>query len=326
MAEKIFFYNNKTGKPISEETIKSAFEDKVPLKDVSVANQNMMKESQTPNVPEQIPITETPKKPEFEFFNMVNAHSNRVKSGLEVPHEPTNNQPEVSKDDAKTRMYYRACNTSVGISPDDPKILPKRDRNRKRPIARTVVSLSLAGIIAISGYTIATKIASKVEDNKALSTTRQTITQTAYNTSNPSYGIVKNNTHRTDDNQGFWYDNYAIAEDIIDLLPDSAFDATLYTVYLDMGPNVSNAYIDNFGRVISACGQIASPSDDPIAYSRTSDCHSFEDFARKNGYVDENGEPSMEVYQKFGMEAVRNYQAYGINAISDEAPQLGGRQ
>ena len=318
------FYDSKTGERIPDEIIKKAFAGEIKLENVNIANRNM---TQVPK--ESVTIEETkkadtpaPEKSKFEFFRMVNEHSDMVKAGLEKPFEPVSNKPEITKEDGKTKMYYKACNTSIITSPSDANNLSKRNRNNKRPVAKTVISLCMAGIIVISGLYGVKKVSNKIEESKSIAAVHHSISEVAYNTSSSSTNIVKNNTHPTDDRQGFWYDNYAIAEDMINLLPDDAFDATLYTVYLDMGPNVSNDYVDNFGRVISACGRIASPSDDPIAYSRTNDCHNFEDFARKNGFVDENGEPSMEAYQKFGLEAVKSYH----NFLTEEEPQLGGRQ
>lgn len=333
------FYDSKTGERIPDEIIKKAFAGEIKLDNVNIANRNMTNNVQPLKeehpAPEVLHVSEdtkkAQKKPEFEFFKMVNDHADRVRAGFEKPYEPVSNKPEITKEDAKTRMYYKALNASIVISPADKSKLPKRDRNRKKAISKTIISLFLVLLIAICGYVVAKRIANKIDQNQAISDTKESIAS-IMSTANDSTitSIVKHNTHPTNDHQQYWYDNYAIAEDIINLIPDAAFDAALYTVYLDMGSNVSNEYIDNFGRVISSCGRLASPSDNPIAYARTSDCHGFEDFARKNGYVDENGEPSMEAYNAFGLSAAKDYQKYGKMAVnnnmSEEKPQFGGRQ
>lgn len=89
-----------------------------------------------------------------------------------------------------------------------------------------------------------------------------------------------------------------------------------------MGPNVENLYIDNFGRLISSLGRLASPEQNPTAYQRTAECQNFEDFARRNGYVDENGEPSYKAYEEFGMQAIKDYQASLKNVTMENATIL----
>ena len=339
------FYNSKTGERIPDEIIQKAFAGEIKLDNVSIGNRNMannqpVSKMESP-IPESSKTTEEPKKEqttqEFEFFKMVNDHADDVKvkdilkNYEHATHRDTNprtpQKPEIKRNDSGTTLYYHALNASIDISKAEqsPKNLPKRDRNRKSKIGTTIIALALTGIITITAYTGIEHVVKKANEGKNLSDTRESIS-TLLSDSQDSTSIVKRHTYRTDDKQGFWFDNYAMAEDIINILPDSAFDAALYTVYLDMGQNVSNEYIDNFGRVISACGRIASPSDDPIAYSRTNNCHNFEEFARKNGFVDENGEPSMEAYKAFGLTAIKSYQNFGINAINDEAPEFGGRQ
>ena len=334
------FYNSKTGERIPDDLIKKAFAGEIKLDNVSIGNRNMGSTSPVQE-PEIAKVEETPKKvqeePEFEFFKMVNDHADDVKarevlSSYEaVTHRDTNprtpQKPEVKRNEAGTTLYYKALNASISLSKgDEPsKNLPKRDRNRKSKIGTTIIALALTGIITITAYAGIEKVAKKVNEGKDLSATRESIS-TVLSDSNDSTSIVKRHTHRTDDKQGFWFDNFAMAEDLINKLPDEAFDAALYTIYLDMGRNVSNEYIDNFGRVINACGTIASPSDDPIAYSRTNNCHNFEEFARKNGFVDANGEPSMEAYKAFGITSVKSYHNFGVNVVTEEGPEMGGRQ
>ena len=98
-----------------------------------------------------------------------------------------------------------------------------------------------------------------------------------------------------------------------------------------MGPNAENAYIDNFGRVISAVGRLASPDENPLAYARTSGCNSFEDFAIKNGFVDESGLPSREKYIEFGKTAIELYYEYlqacaNGNYLDEGTTDFGGRK
>ena len=126
--------------------------------------------------------------------------------------------------------------------------------------------------------------------------------------------LLTRHTHRTNDYQNYWFDNYGIAEDILEL-PDEAFDAFMYALYDEMDYNRENGYIDNWSTVINYVGQSADPQEDPLAFARANGCSNFEDYLIKNGWVTETGEPSVEAFEKWGKFAVNQYHDYLENMV-----------
>lgn len=249
---------------------------------------------------------------------------------LDIPFDFTKRR-ETNKSNAdmlKEKCYENARRKSA--TPNKQSV--QRQRQHRKAVSRTVIMIGLTAIITIAAYIGANKLAEKMTDNYQMNKATNAVT-TLVTGLDKWHGptIVSRNTHRTENFQGFWFDNSAIASDILEMTPDAAFDATLYTVYNDMGVNVKNDYIDNFSRVISALGKGADPEKNPLAYARTSGCTTFEEFAIKNGLVDETGAPSKEKYIEFGKNAVAMYYEYLQNAARgpvDENgdPELGGRK
>ena len=333
----MIFYDRETGKVINDEIAKILSErrsldsilrngtkvgiiarDKAVILNGVVQNvANDFQSQRGENVVHDRTAPSTPNDIDY-FVRMVNA----LKNGSNGPEKPSYGS------DPKERCY----DDSLRRSFTNPKQITRRDRTNKRPVARTVVSLGLTAIISIAAFigikNVADNISYNIKENKA-SNSISTLVTGLESWEKPS--IVARNTHRTDNMQGYWYDNYAIAQDIVTMVPDAAFDATLFTIYKDMGPNAENAYIDNFGRVITAVGRLASPDENPLAYARTSGCSSFEDFATKNGFVDEHGLPSREKYIEFGETAVEQYYEYlqacaNGNYLDKGTTDFGGRQ
>lgn len=121
--------------------------------------------------------------------------------------------------------------------------------------------------------------------------------------------IVEQNTTHDYVRQVYWYDDNAIARDVL-ALPDETFDANLYLVYANMGDNAANAYDNHFDNVISYIGRFASPEENPIAYQKCHGCSNLSDFLVKNGFVDKNGLPNIDLYIKYGRTATITHKTF----------------
>ena len=86
--------------------------------------------------------------------------------------------------------------------------------------------------------------------------------------------ILSDNTHRTQDNEHFYYDHYEIGKEISD--DAETFDEELYAVYTNMSYRDSN--ID---QIVRATGEYSS----------------LDEYLVANKFVDENGNPSEEKYK-----------------------------
>jgi len=122
--------------------------------------------------------------------------------------------------------------------------------------------------------------------------------------------ILGRNTHFTNyAHDTYWYDNFKIAQDIL-ALPDEAFDAILYQVYDAMGENRENGPYKNWDDVISYLGNLADPDTNKVAYKKTNGCYNFEAYLIKYGFVDKNGNPSVDAFIDYSKEALDVYAPY----------------
>lgn len=88
------------------------------------------------------------------------------------------------------------------------------------------------------------------------------------------HSILASNTHRTQDNEHFYYDHYSIGREIAS--DEDTFDEELYAVYSSMSYRDSNI--------------------DQIVFA-TGDYKNLDEYLTKNGFVDEAGNPSKEKYE-----------------------------
>ena len=137
----------------------------------------------------------------------------------------------------------------------------------------------------------------------------------AYKESKSFMGIVAQNTHRTSDNQNFYFDNIAIARDILKIKAEYR-DMALYQVYADMGINRDNPGHHNLDEVI----QVVYP-----------ECKGFNDYLVNKGFYvfDENNEkvPNKDAWIEYQKKDLITYN----NILQEEARShiedlyLGGR-
>ena len=208
--------------------------------------------------------------------------------------------------ESERRNYQRARSQSHPLV----KQSIKRNRNNKKKVTQTIVALGMSAVLTISAYTTMEKLAERIGEKRHLNATDTAIASLLVQpNSRVTPDIVERNTHRTDDFQGYWYDNNGIAEDILKL-PDEIFDAALYDVYVTMGNNRKNNYINNLDYIISGLNAHATPENNPLAFARVNGCMSFNEFLQKNGLVDDKRLPSEEKYVEFGKNAVELYYQY----------------
>ena len=122
--------------------------------------------------------------------------------------------------------------------------------------------------------------------------------------------IVSSETHRTQDNQGYWYDTYDIAQKVLE---SEDTDLALYAVYDNIGYNYANK-IKHMDLVLQDMKDIATAN--PEKYSGISCYSNFDSFLTGMGCVDGDGKPSTEVYED-KMDAYAY--AIGLKQKSEEA-------
>ncbi len=118
----------------------------------------------------------------------------------------------------------------------------------------------------------------------------------------------------------FWIDTQRVAQDILDM-PDESYIGSLYMAYSQMGNDRANGPYNNWDDTIYYIGSNVDETH-PKAYATTFGCANFKDFLVKAGYVDpETNEPSVELFEKAGRQAVIDFATY----TQDEDPDRGGR-
>ena len=113
----------------------------------------------------------------------------------------------------------------------------------------------------------------------------------------PYVEMVGDNSYRTDDNKGFWYDTDAIADNVVKA---DDIDVGIYGAYKGMRMN-TNA---NMNKVVS---RIGNKEDSPIKVT------SWEDYLKSKGFTDKDGNISTDKYE----EAMQQYIVAKLNM--DEA-------
>jgi len=190
----------------------------------------------------------------------------------------------------KTRRLEQSRNDSVKSRNND--IIDINYKNDRYKISasrlkKAVVTLFLATSIAATGVGVGLTlgidhaIESVREDEK--------ITQVL-----SSYDeIVTEETHRTNDGSGYWYDTRAIG---VRVLESDDKDLALYGVFNRMVCDTKEIKERHMDEVISTMSTFAK--SDPSKYDGVPTYTGFSDYLIQNGCVDKDGNPSVEVYRE----------------------------
>lgn len=212
------------------------------------------------------------------------------------------------------------------------KVKPEILKNWKKYVAGILAIIVLEGAVIGADLGIRSMVTNHRTSNTSTNIATLLVPEGAKN--KPT--ILERNTHRTTDFQGFWYDNENIAEEILEI-PDGMFEATLYTVFDEMGDYRDTGYIDNFSRVIKCIAEEfeitkedgktvtveeiqAAIAAHPIAYAMCGGCQDEEDFLVKNHYTTKDGIASEDEYVKHGKSVIREQYNYIKQAANQYDP------
>ena len=109
--------------------------------------------------------------------------------------------------------------------------------------------------------------------------------------------IISSITHRTLDNQGYYYDTRSLASYIIECDPEY-FDLIIYNAYENMDYGREKNMNQLFEDLRTYSYNISETN--PELYYKLKDIGSFDDYLIKIKCVDENNQPSFEKYKKNG--------------------------
>lgn len=302
------FYYFRTGKIITWQELEDIFAHRImPQGSLGILNKNQIAKMEggyikkiDPPEPKPIYIPEA-SLIDDSFIEIVNRHHNemRMQQLREAEMELRRMQEEKFNEEQKRKAYERAKVKST--QGEHVKRTGARKTFRNRMLAN-----ALALVLAISVLYGVSNVVSNISDNIAVHNASQNVGELISDGSVHRPDIVSKNSYRTQDNEGFWYNNEDIARDILGL-PDELFDTVLYITYEDMGP-----YTNNMDDVIRALNNYTAGEADkyPIILGKVEGCNSLNDYLIKNGFVNENGEPSIEKFKEHGITQIRVHQEY----------------
>lgn len=218
----------------------------------------------------------------MDYSNTRYANSRRTQNGnVRDPRDDYRRRPVEERED----KINRARNNSVSSRKKDIIDVKYRDSRFKISAHRlkvAVVTSFLATAIAATSLGIGlTNQFHQAQDRRTVTEELRTYAQ-----------LVGNETHRTNDLQGYWYDTFDIAKGV---LKDEDMHRALYGVYKDIGYNQANK-VEQTDDVIRNMKTIASSSSEQYGDKPVYD--SFNDYLIKNNFVDKDGRPSTAVYEE----------------------------
>lgn len=175
------------------------------------------------------------------------------------------------------QAYKKSCTSSKVNYKKDRMVIDKTKFKKFLITASLVIACASSALTGVVINTIDT-----IKDNQIVSEYIE-----------PYYAIVSNNTHRTVDNQNYWYDVSDIADEL--LSDKEAFNEKFYAVYQRIGYNDSNK-IKHLDQILSIVDGRLSMNPEP--YDKFVGYDSFNDFLIANSFVDKEGKPSREAYEK----------------------------
>ena len=203
----------------------------------------------------------------------------------------------------KNERLERARNNSVKtINPDivDVRYKGERFRLSAHKLKVSVVTTLLATAIAATGIGIGiTKVVDNIKDNKAVSAALE-----EYDS------IVADNTHRTQDNENFWYDTRGTARDILN---SEDRDLAIYATYQDIRINRTKNMTDIFSEMDR---QIAN---NPELYPDVTPYGGYANYLKNIGCLDKDGNIQEDLY-KSKMDAY----ALAVSNFNKAESNIGG--
>lgn len=198
-------------------------------------------------------------------------------------------------------IYERARHKSVG---QDKKVAYVK--MKKNFFKGLLLATAIATVITTSGFIYGgVKLVDKVNTDSIV-----------YEQTELGRNLVYDNTHRTDDKQGYFYDIYDIAEELVK--DNKNFDKNLYGVYSAIGYNRGNKFI-KMEEVVSDIGHIVKNNQDlGINYYKD-----FTDYCIKKGFVKEDGSIDLNAYENAIKEQI--VREVEIQNLQDEVTEFKRR-
>lgn len=172
----------------------------------------------------------------------------------------------------KEQMYQRALQNSVGEE--------KKVKYVKMPkdayLSRLKAAFAAGAVVAILSTSLvifgASNLIESIKDASILNDELQTYDE-----------LVRSETHRTSDGQGYYYDNYKIASEIKD--EDENIDKAIFGVYENIGYNQGNKILQ-MNEVLRA-----------LSSRLGVDNATFKDYVINKGFIDKEGNANYMAYE-----------------------------
>lgn len=203
----------------------------------------------------------------------------------------------------KEELYERARKNSVG---EDKKVrLVQMERSeyfknlKNTFFAGAMIAILASAALAYGGHTLSEKLS----DAKVVS---QEISEYS--------NLVNSETHRTNDNQHYFYDIGDIASKLAE--DQDNIDKGIFGVYKNIGYNQGNK-IEQMDGVIDFMAFAKTDTENKIEFD------SFNDYVVSKGYVLENGKADYEAYEKAMTEMIVN--EHNIEKLQSQVDEVKSR-
>jgi len=200
-------------------------------------------------------------------------------------------------------MYDRARKNSVG---EEKKVRYVR-MNREAYIARlkasfiagAMIAILAAGALVYGGHAISERLSESSIVRAETSSYSQ---------------LVGKETHRTDDNQHYFYDTYDIASELAN--DQKNIDKGLYGVYTNIGYNKANK-IEQMNDVISSVDFQKNAEEVAQKFSN------FNDYVVSKGFVDKDGKADYNAYEEAMTKMIVN--EHNVKEMQSQVDEIKSR-
>jgi|GEM_PF-3456268 len=203
----------------------------------------------------------------------------------------------------REEMYERARNKSVGEEKKVRYVKMTREayiaRLKKTFLAGAMIAVLATSALVYGGHAI----------SKNLSESNIVREETS------SYSqLVNKETHRTDDNQHYFYDTYDIASELTS--DQENIDKGIYGVYMNIGYNEGNK-IEQMNDVIS------SVDFQKKAEETAQKFNNFNDYVVSKGFVDKDGKADYNAYEAAMTNMIVN--EHNVNEMQSQVDEIKSR-